>query len=112
MTFEPKGVSGHIDHIAVSMITTFVFKNNPRIKKLMYYCIKDTRREKYPDDYFIYFPQGYKRSEIDEEVDITSTLGKKIEAIKAHKSQKKDAERIIKSLLSKPPKEYFLTKNN
>lgn len=112
ITFEPKGVSGHIDHIAVSMITTFVFKNNPWIKKLMYYCIKDTRREKYLDDYFIYFPEGYKRSEIDEEVDTTKTLETKIRAIRAHKSQKKDADRIIKSLLKLPPREYFLVKNN
>src|SRR3989344_5955519 len=26
LTFEPSGVSGHIDHIAVSMITSFVFE--------------------------------------------------------------------------------------
>ncbi len=28
LTFEPRGVSGHLDHIAVSFITTFVFRNN------------------------------------------------------------------------------------
>lgn len=110
MTFEPKGVSGHIDHIAVSMMTTYVFKKNPWIKKLMYYCILNTRREKYLDDYFIYFPEGYKRSEIDEEIDTTKTLRTKIEAISAHKSQKKDADRIIKSLKKLPPREHFLVK--
>lgn len=108
VTFEPHGVSGHIDHIAVSMITSYVFRNNPQIKKLMYYCLLDTRREKYLDDYFVYFPQGYKRSEVDLEVDTTTTFKQKIEAIKAHKSQKEDGDRIIKSLLSMPPREYFL----
>lgn len=112
MTFEPKGVSGHIDHIAVSMITTYVFRNNPQIEKLMYYCILNTRREKYLDDYFIYFPEGYKINEIDLEVDTAKTFSTKIEAIKAHKSQKEDADRIIKSLLSMPSKEYFLISKN
>lgn len=110
LTFEPKGVSGHIDHIAVSMITTYVFRNNPQIKKLMYYCILNTRREKYLDDYFVYFPEGYKLSEIDEEVDTTKTFKTKIEAIQAHKSQKEDGDRIIKSLKKMPPREYFIIK--
>lgn len=108
ITFEPKGVSGHIDHIAVSMITTYVFKNNQKVKTLMYYCILEERREKYLDDYFIYFPEGYKKGEIDQEIDITDTFQTKIEAIKAHKSQKEDGDRIIKSLLKMPQKEYFL----
>ncbi len=112
LTFEPKGVSGHIDHITVSMITTYLFKMHPEIEKLMYYCILDTRREKYLDDYFIYFPEGYKRSEIDEEIDISGTFKQKIDAIKAHVSQKEDGDRIIKSLSKMPPREYFLVKNN
>ena len=112
LTFEPKGVSGHIDHITVSMVTTYLFKKHPEIEKLMYYCIMDTRREKYLDDYFIYFPEGYKRIEIDEEIDISSTFEQKINAIKAHKSQKEDGDRIIKSLLKMPPREYFLIKKS
>lgn len=108
MTFEPKGVSGHIDHMAVSMITTYIFKRSKKIKTLMYYCIMDKRREKYLDDYFIYFPEGYKRSEIDKEVDISSTFNQKIKAIQAHKSQQKDVDLIVGSLLKMPPKEYFL----
>ncbi|MDO8269643.1 MAG: PIG-L deacetylase family protein [Candidatus Levybacteria bacterium] len=111
LTFEPKGVSGHIDHITVSMITTYVFRNNPQIKKLMYYCILNTRREKYLDDYFIYFPEGYKTDEIDLEVDTAKTFKTKIQAISAHKSQKEDADRIIKSLLTMPPREYFLVRH-
>lgn len=111
ITYEPKGVSGHIDHIAVSMITTFVFKRNKNIKTLMYYCIRDTRREKYLDDYFIYFPEGYKIQDLDMESDISKTLKQKIEAIKAHRSQKKDGDQIIKSLLKMPPKEYFILKH-
>lgn len=111
ITFEPKGVSGHIDHIMVSMVTTYVFRKIKSIKTLMYYCIMDTRREKYLDDYFIYFPEGYKRKEIDEEIDTTTTFKTKIAAISAHKSQKEDADRIIKSLLKMPPKEYFLVRH-
>lgn len=89
ITFEPRGLSGHIDHITVSMVTTFVFKKNPWIKTLMYYCILDKRREKYLDDYFIYFPEGYPLNQIDKVVNTSKTFDQKIEAIKAHKSQKK-----------------------
>src|SRR5205814_3841216 len=37
ITQENRGVSGHIDHIVVSMVTTFVFYKLPYVKKLMYY---------------------------------------------------------------------------
>lgn len=110
ITYEPKGVSGHIDHIAVSMITTYLFKKHHEIKKLMYYCIRDIRRNKNLDDYFIYFPEGYNISAIDKKVNIASVLNQKIEAIKAHKSQKEDGDRIIHDLLKAPPYEYFLIK--
>lgn len=110
LTFEPKGVSGHIDHITVSMITTFLFKKNKSIKTLMYYCIMEKRREKYLDDYFIYFPEGYPEKQIDHVVDTTDTINKKMEAIKTHASQMEDGLRVIKSLKRMPPKEYFLIK--
>lgn len=33
ITFEPRGVSGHIDHITMSMITQFIFPKIPSVKK-------------------------------------------------------------------------------
>src|SRR5579859_902492 len=68
ITFEPRGVSGHIDHIVVSMVTSFVFYKLPFIQKLLYYCHSEDLRN-LVEDYFIHMPQGYKRSEIQKVVD-------------------------------------------
>src|SRR3989344_7591377 len=39
LTFEPHGVSGHIDHITVSFVTTFIVNRLKTIENLYYYCI-------------------------------------------------------------------------
>ena len=44
ITFEPRGVSGHIDHIAVSMVSTFVFERSRRLKTLLYFCLNKAQR--------------------------------------------------------------------
>lgn len=107
ITFEQKGVSGHIDHITVSMVTTFVFNKLPFVKTLLYYCIRQDERRKI-SDYFIYFPPGYKDAEIDKTVNIKSVWETKVKAMKAHKSQFNDAERILEMLKLLPKEEYFL----
>lgn len=111
LTFEPNGVSGHIDHIAVSLITTYVFKKMPSIKKLLYYCV-DESEESFFQNYFIYFPKGQKLSEIDLKVDVSSVWDKKISSMLAHKSQKHDCDKILKFLEGRPKNEYFLEQRN
>lgn len=108
MTFEPRGVSGHIDHIAVSLATTFVFYKLPFIKTLLYSCapIEFTSRVK---DYFVYLPPGYKRSEVDKIVDISDVWDFKLKAIKAHISQRYIAKDILKRGKDLPKVEYFIT---
>lgn len=106
ITFEPKGVSGHIDHIAMSMITTFVVRDLPFVETLMYYAtLKEralTRK-----DYFIYFPPGYDRDEFDEVVDIADVWDVKVAAMHEHKSQVKDMQNILESAKNFPKEEYF-----
>jgi LmbE family N-acetylglucosaminyl deacetylase len=98
MTFEPRGVSGHLDHIAVSLATHYVFKHTPEIKKLMLYCNSRRQTDTLLKQYFIYVPHGYEAHEIDEVYDISSVWERKVEAIRCHKTQLKDA----KNLLSHP----------
>ena len=109
LTFEPRGVSGHIDHITVSMVTSFVVQKLSFVKTVLQFCRPESfaRRRQ---NYFIYFPPGYKKSEIDKVVDISKVWNKKIEAMKEHKSQFKDFERIMKRFKKFPKKEYFLVK--
>lgn len=112
MTFEPRGISGHIDHITVSLATTFVFRKLKFIKQLLYYCIDERTRNRFSDNYFIYFPPGYKTSEINKIVNIEDVWDKKIKAMMVHKSQTRDAKRILEQREGLPKKEYFLVLKN
>jgi N-acetylglucosamine malate deacetylase 2 len=111
ITFEPRGVSGHLDHIAVSMISSYVFRENKDIKELWYFCeLERKRARKLRDHYFIYFPEGYRKAEIDRVVDTSSVYQIQVKAMRAHQSQTKDAERIISKRKFLPKEEYFLVK--
>ncbi len=107
LTTEARGVSGHIDHITVSMVTSFVFNKLPSAKTIMYYCIDEKVAAKMAN-YFIYFPPGYKRSQVDKIVDISKYWAIKKKAMFAHKSQAKDAQTVLNRIKNLPKEEYFL----
>lgn len=107
ITFEPRGISGHIDHMVISMVTTYVYKRLKFISKLLYYCILDEEKRNI-DNYFIYFPRGYKRSDLGKITNIKDVWETKLKAMRVHISQKHDADRIIKVLEKLPRKEHFL----
>lgn len=111
MTYEYRGVSGHLDHVAMSMITSFVFEKVDYAKTLLYFCLSEEHRKVF-DEYFIHVPPGYSPSQIDKVVDITPIWDKKVEAIYKHKSQIKDAENIVKELrMLKTKDECFIVRN-
>lgn len=110
ITYEPRGISGHLDHVAVSMVTSFVFEKIKTATELWYYCITVSHRKKIPA-YFIYFPPGYKKSEIDKIIDISAVWEAKVAAINAHESQHHDAQRILARLKKFPKEEYFLVRH-
>ena len=107
LTYEPRGISGHLDHIAVSMISSFLFERLSYIKKLMQFCILDTP-ERRKMKYLIYFPPGYKKSEVNFVSDVRSVWDTKIEAIMKHRSQIRDIERILGMYKKSPKIENFL----
>lgn len=107
LTYEPHGVSGHLDHIAVSFITTYVFYKNEQLKTLFYYCQLEDITNNFKD-YFVYVPQGFKESEIDIQYDISQVWELKIQAMKTHVSQIHDVEKILDVISQFPKKEYFL----
>ncbi len=110
LTFEMHGVSGHIDHIVVSFVTSFVFRQYSFIKKLMYYVTSKEESDKM-GDYFVYFPDGYTRNEVHEIVDISKVWDKKLTAMHCHHSQIQDVERVLKNKKNRPKEEYFLIRN-
>jgi LmbE family N-acetylglucosaminyl deacetylase len=110
ITMDRLGVSGHLDHIAVSMITTFAFLKTTIPKKLYYEVMfsKHRQAEKRLDDYFIYFPEGYGKKEITTTIDYSEYYEKKKEAMWQHQSQLKDVLNILKSLTNRPKEDYFI----
>lgn len=107
LTHEPRGISGHVDHIAISMISSFVFERLPFVKKLMQFCLP-AARARAVKEYFIYRPPGYKQSEIDLVVDVKSTWNIKLSAMLQHRSQIHDIQRILKVAKRFPKEENFL----
>lgn len=108
ITFEPHGVSGHIDHIFVSMVVQFLFPNIKTAKKLMMYCLPFKRSLLMRGNYFIHFPYGYTEEEIAEVIDIEDIWETKVEAMQKHVSQIHDVKRILSQGKDFPKAEYFL----
>ncbi len=111
LTTEPLGVSGHIDHITVSLVTTYIFKKLKSVEWLLYHCLDESHRLPFMR-YFIYFPPGYKNEDIDLRVDTADVWEKKVEAMRKHKSQLKDIRRIIRRYQKLSKIETFLVKNH
>lgn len=104
MTFEPGGISGHLDHVAISHITTYVylklrdiFMDSPvRVGNLRYFCLPETLAAHANTDW-LYMPKGVPLHMVDEVVDITDVYEKKLEIMRCHKSQKADMEMILQN---------------
>jgi LmbE family N-acetylglucosaminyl deacetylase len=88
LTLAPNGVTGHVEHIFVTMVATHVFYQLPDIcKKLMYFCKSIDQKPTRNPDYFVYSPPGYPLDQIDESYDISSVWDIKRKAILCHTSQ-------------------------
>ncbi len=109
LTFDQGGVTGHIDHIVCSLVSSFIFEKEKSIKEIWYNTILKTTSDKFKD-YFIYFPEGSNKEEVDLTIDTTNFMDKKIAAIKAHESQSKDGNGILEIIKSAPKEEYFIVR--
>lgn len=107
LTTAPLGGSGHLDHIAVAMVTNYVFDRLPSAKILLQIC-RTEERARAARKYFIYVPPGYRRGAIDLAVDVRAVWGQKLAAMMAHRSQLHDIRRALAFAKRFPKKEYFL----
>jgi LmbE family N-acetylglucosaminyl deacetylase len=110
ITFHPNGVSGHIDHIVITSVVNHLFPKLPYLKKIMYFCMRDTERSQIPA-YFVHMPDGIPRSAADEVVDTSSVRSTAISAMRAHRSQKDDCDWILNITRNLPKEEYFLVRS-
>ena len=107
ITFELRGISGHIDHMATSVITSYVFERTEYIKELWYFCNTEQIKETV-EGYYIFWPPGYKESDISKTIDISPVWDTKISAMIAHNSQMHDVMRILKRAETQPKEENFI----
>jgi len=107
LTYESRGISGHIDHITVSLVASYVFSRHSYIKELYYYCLSEKQRGT-EQNYFIYFPPGYPDAEITKRVDISSVVETKIRAIRCHTSQVGDVKKMIHKQKTERQEECFV----
>lgn len=110
LTFDRLGYSGHLDHIAISMITTFAFLNTKISNKLYYFARSNNENKKAcpQNDYFVYFPEGYSDKEITSRIDTSQVYTKHIAAISQHRSQQDDVQKTIKYLQDHPKIAYLI----
>jgi len=108
ITFDENGVSGHLDHIAVTSVINWLFPKLTYLKKILYFTNPIQLTDKIPD-YFVYFPPG--RTKADEIVDVSEVWPTKVAAMSAHVSQKSDCDMILGILSDLPKEEWFLVRS-
>lgn len=101
ITFDQSGLSGHVDHIAVSYITTYVYEKlkksdlkNTKFNRLLYYCLCDKIQSNDNFDW-LYMPRGISEEEADYIHDFSDIAEEKFHIMFAHESQKEDLDNII-----------------
>lgn len=111
VTNDQRGNSGHLDHVAVSMVTSFVYSKRESVQAILYNCVprevSDAMRE-----YFVYFPHGYQKEQVDLVVDVSEVFDQKLAAARCHESQAADVERVTKRWLAQSTREeWFLVES-
>ena len=99
MTYDGNGITGHLDHIAVSSAVTFVFyrlqqapPGYARVSELAYFCLSEEQMPMPNWDYFTFWPAGYAAENINRRVDVREYKDRKYKVMEAHVSQRRDAE--------------------
>lgn len=110
LTFDERGVSGHIDHVVVTMVTHYLFYRLEYVRELMLYCISEAAAALLRPDYFIYVPTGYNVNDVDKVVDVSDVYHVRITAMKEHKTQMQDIINTLKNEASLPKQELFFIK--
>lgn len=101
LTFEPGGISGHIDHIVACKATSLAYlrlrgQARPGLKlgRLKYFCLSQSAVPAANTDW-LYMPSGIANDQIDEIIDVSPVHDRKLAVMTAHHSQRRDAEAII-----------------
>ena len=108
MTMDRSGISGHLDHIAVSLVTTYSYLKTSEAQKLYYLCLPKAWYDERKLDYFIYFPEGVDDDKITTRIQFPDFWEIKKKAMKAHKSQIKDVRNLLQSFENWPKIDNYI----
>ena len=99
MTYDGNGVTGHLDHVAVSSVVTTVFyslRQKPPehgdVKELAYFCLSEEQMPAPNWGYFCFWPAGYPENSINRRVNVRDYITRKFAVMEAHHSQRQDAD--------------------
>ena len=109
LTYENCGITGHLDHIAMSYITTYVYCHLKTVfpsLRLLYACACEAVSPS-TDTSFVFMPKGHSHEEIDLTEDVSKFLERKKQVMRAHGTQRSDAEAIIARLGKNLAYEHF-----
>lgn len=114
VTFDRNGISGHLDHIAVSLMTSFVYsklREQPpahcQVGRLRYFCLDYDNHPKC-DTSWIFMPAGRPASQIDEIIELSDDeFAHKKEIMGAHYSQRGDMHHLLDRYGDSLQREYF-----
>ena len=112
LTYERLGLSGHLDHIAVSMITTYAFLKTTVALKLYYLCFLEKWYDESDANYFVYHPKGYKEQEITTRIDFSNYWETKKNAMLQHKSQMNDVTKLLAKYDKRPNIDNFILQDH
>ncbi len=107
MTFDFNGISGHLDHVAVAMVTCFVVRKLDFVESVLLFCESKEPINEIRNDYFIYVPHGYTRDQVDLIIDYADDWDTVVKAMYAHTSQRSDAEWFLGIKKRMPKEQYF-----
>lgn len=115
LTFEPGGISGHIDHIATARAACWVFyrlkAQDPRLTRLRLFCIPRTLLPQ-PNTDWLFMDRGFAADAIDEVVDVDAFYEQIIAVIKAHDTQRQDAAMHLQRMSAgRPLRNHFIIRS-
>lgn len=99
MSIDHNGITGHLDHIFIGRVATYVFCNlkrdDQRVTRLRLACVS---REQVPQSncHWLYMDAGRDLSEIGETIDAREHIEKVYEIMRSHHTQRSDGETHIK----------------
>lgn len=108
MSFEFGGITGHIDHIVASRAAAQVFyaykTSDTRFHRLRLFCLPRSWQPE-PDLGWLFMDCGVDDGLVDEVIDTSRVHDRHVQAIRAHASQRADAEHILRRF-GEPEKQH------